>query len=58
MHKFKGRSLQSIRNQMAYEKLPEWRKFLHAWKMTGYSIRFPFIWYKLWKMTKEHAKKI
>lgn len=46
------------RNQMDYEDLPKWRKFLYGWsfsiKHMGIKglIKFPFIYYKLWKLTR------
>ena len=40
---------QQLRNMIAYDELPEWRKFLHGWRVAGFSIKYPFIYYRLWK---------
>lgn len=48
-----AKDMEMLRRMIAYDELPAWRKFLHGWSVTGYSIKYPFIYYKLWKMTKK-----
>ena len=48
----KPKDTQQLRNMIAYDELPPWKKFLHGWRTTSYNIKYPFIYYKLWKTTK------
>ena len=51
--------IDKLRNQIYYDELPEWRKFLHAYKFTFKQVgisalwKFPFNYYKLWKQMKK-----
>lgn len=56
LNKYKNRTMQSIRNELAYDRLPAWRKFLHSWGMCKWSIKYPFIYYKLWKLANTQEK--
>ena len=55
--------LDDYRNKLAYEELPNWRKFIHAYlfsiKTTGLSgiYRYPIAYMKLKKLINKHGKK-
>lgn len=53
------KTIDEIRNQISYEELPNWRKFLHGWIVTFRSVgikavyKYPYNYYKLWKKLRK-----
>ena len=52
-HPYINRTLKSIRNEIYYDTLPEWRKFLWGWRTSNWSLKYLWAVYKLWKMTRK-----